>query len=159
MGPSIGGPETIYYYQPQGWTEFSVETLHFFTLSFSYSVKANNISSFKWEKDKKWLSLRSLCYQSMSWCQILHILHYSHNWSKLTPKKKKKFPFKTVYNSLVYKLKIWYVCGIFCMWFRNKTNWVMFFFSPCDVLERTEIKRAKSYQSLATWKNFSGHLI
>lgn len=89
MGPSIGGPETIYYYQPQGWTEFSVETLHFFTLSFSYSVKANNISSFKWEKDKKWLSLRSLCYQSMSWCQILHILHYSHNWSKLTPKKKK----------------------------------------------------------------------
>lgn len=93
MGPSIGGSETMYYYQPWYWTGFSVEILNqlFFTSSFSSSIKGDAISSFKWGKDKKCFFLGVWCYQSMSWCQILHMLHYSHSFSNLTLFIKKEF--------------------------------------------------------------------
>lgn len=143
-GTHIGGSETIYYYQPQCRTEFSEEIFNslIFTLAFNSSVKVDNISSFKWGKDKKWFSLGSLVLSENELMPNLIHAHYSYNFSKVTLFFFKYFPFKIFYNSLVFSLIIWYVyVYVFWMWLKTKQ---IESFSPFDVLERTEIKREKA---------------
>lgn len=65
------------YYQPRCWTGFPVEIRNqlFFTSSFSSSEEEDDISSFKWRKDKKWFALESLVISEYEFVPIYYFIH------------------------------------------------------------------------------------